>query len=82
MADAQHGPEQTFFADPALDRAMCVIMALATEVFVLRDRLGALEAMLAESGIVAKGALDVEPSPETLAVGDAHGPGDEQARLQ
>jgi hypothetical protein len=67
MADAQRGPEQTFFADPALDRALGVIMALATEVYILRDRLGALEAKLAESGVVAKGALDAEPSSEALA---------------
>ena len=31
-------PEQTFFADPALDRAVGMIMALATEVWVMRDR--------------------------------------------
>ena len=30
-------PEQTFFADPALDRAFGVVMALATEVWVMRD---------------------------------------------
>ena len=42
MAKVERGPEQSFFADPALDRAMGVIMALATEVYVLRDRLRAL----------------------------------------
>jgi hypothetical protein len=31
-------PEQTFFADPALDRIMAVTMALAAEVFVLRSQ--------------------------------------------
>ena len=40
-------PEQTFFPDPALDRAFGVVMALATEVWVLRDRLAALEAFVA-----------------------------------
>lgn len=39
-------PEQTFFADPALDRLMGVTMALAAEVYVLRSRLFALEARL------------------------------------
>ena len=29
-------PEQTFFPDPALDRAFGVVMALATEVWVLQ----------------------------------------------
>lgn len=37
-------PEQTFFADPAIDRLLGVTMALAAEVYVLRARLRALEA--------------------------------------
>lgn len=65
------GPEQTFFADPALDRVMGVIMALATEVYVLRDRLRALEGELASRGIVPKGALDAEPAPEAAAAAAA-----------
>ena len=47
-------PEQTFFPDPALDRAFGVVMALAQEVWVLRDRVAAMEAQLAE-----RGALDI-----------------------
>jgi hypothetical protein len=58
----ERGPEQTFFADPALDRALGVIMALATEVYVLRDRLRALEAELVARGALAKEALDAEPA--------------------
>lgn len=64
---AEGRPDQTFFADPALDRAMGVIMALATEVYVLRDRMRALEAHLVEAGVVAEGALESEPTPEALA---------------
>ena len=60
-------PEQTFFEDPALDRAFGVIMSLATEVYVLRDRMAALESQLAEKGIVDLAALDAEPSPEEQA---------------
>jgi hypothetical protein len=60
-------PEQTFFADPALDRAFGVVMALATEVFVLRDRLAALEGQLAARGLLDRAALDAEPSPEEIA---------------
>jgi len=67
----ERGPEQTFFADPALDRAMGVIMALATEVYVLRDRLRALEAELAARGVMPKEALDAEPSPAALAAAAA-----------
>ena len=36
-------PEQTFFADPVLDRLMGVTMALAAEVYILRSRLRTLE---------------------------------------
>lgn len=60
-------PEQTFFADPALDRAFGVVMALATEVYVLRDRLAALEAQLAARGALDRAALAAEPPPEERA---------------
>jgi len=59
-------PEQTFFEDPALDRMMGVVWALATEVYVLRDRLQSLEEMLAESGTVNRAALEAEASPQEL----------------
>jgi hypothetical protein len=60
-------PEQTFFADPALDRAFGVVMALATEVYVLRDRLAALEGQLAARGLLDRAALEAEPSAEAIA---------------
>jgi hypothetical protein len=60
-------PEQTFFEDPALDRAFGTVMALATEVWVLKDRVAALEAALAESGVVDPAALDAEPGDEERA---------------
>ena len=71
MPGVERGPEQAFFADPALDRAMGVIMALATEIYVLRDRLRALEAELTARGIVPKDALGAEPSPEVVAASAA-----------
>lgn len=59
--------EQTFFPDPALDRAFGVVMALATEVYVLRDRLTAMERQLAARGALDRMALDAEPSAHELA---------------
>lgn len=59
--------EQTFFEDEALDRAFGVVMALASEVYVLRDRVQALEALLMDNGVIAKGALDAEPDAAALA---------------
>lgn len=57
-------PEQTFFDDPALDRAFGVVMALATEVYVLRDRLRALEGRLEEKGVIEIADLDAEPGDD------------------
>jgi len=56
--------EQTFFDDPALDRAFGVVMALATEVYVLRDRQRALERLLEENGALDRSQLDAEPTDE------------------
>lgn len=50
--------EQTFFADPALDRAVGMIMALAAELAVARDRQRALEVLLEQAGVIQPGALD------------------------
>jgi len=59
--------EQTFFDDPAIDRMFGVVMALATEVYVLKDRLAALEGALDAAGIVSRRDLAAEPSPEEVA---------------
>jgi hypothetical protein len=65
-------PEQTFFPDPALDRAFGVVMALAQEVWVLRDRVAAMEAQLAERGALDVARLNEEPqSDERAAERDA-----------
>ena len=70
MDDATPGAgeraEQGFFEDPALDRAFGVVMALATEVQVLRDRIAALERQLERGGKLDRAALDAEPSAEEL----------------
>ena len=60
-------PEQKFFKDPALDRAFGVVMALATEVYVLRDRQRAIEKILARQGLLNLEALNAEPSEEERA---------------
>ena len=49
--------EQTFFKDEALDRAFGVVMALATEVYVLRDRQKAL--LLVEKNLIEFSTLDL-----------------------
>ena len=59
MSETKSRPEQVFFADPAIDRMMGVVMALAGEVYVLRDRVRCMEALLVRQGALAEGALDV-----------------------
>lgn len=60
-------PEQTFFPDPALDRAFGVVMALAQEVWVLRDRVAGIEAQLAERGVLDVAKLNEEPRTDERA---------------
>jgi hypothetical protein len=63
--------EQQFFADPAIDCLMGALMALATEHYVLRDRLRALEQELAKAGSVATAALDRGPDEAEIAANRA-----------
>lgn len=55
-------PEQTFFRDDALDRALGMVFTLAQEVWVLRDRLAAVERALEARGTLDRAALDREPT--------------------
>lgn len=64
-------PEQTFFKDPAIDRAFAVTMALATEVWVLKDRLMALEAALETSGTIDAATIAAEPGNDERAAREA-----------
>ena len=63
-------PEQTFFDDPALDRAFGVVMALATEVYVQRDRLRVLERQLQIANVIKIDDLDHEPSDAERQAGN------------
>ena len=64
--------EQTFFNDPAIDRIMTMVMTLAAEFYVTRDRLACLEILLDRGEPVSREALDrFEPTPEEAARLDA-----------
>ena len=71
MTETKPRPEQVFFDDPAVDRMMGVVMALAGEVYVLRDRVRCLEAALTGQGVLAPGALDAFESTQEQARADA-----------
>jgi hypothetical protein len=60
-------PEQIFFPDPAIDRALGIIMALATEVYVMRDRQFAIERQLAAAGVLDPDLLNAAPTPVEAA---------------
>jgi hypothetical protein len=53
--------EQVFFNDPALDGLTGIVLALAGEVYVLRDRVRALEGVLQQRGSIT--AEEVEQFP-------------------
>ena len=51
--------------DPAVDRVMKVVVSLARETYVLKDRLGIVERKLDEKGVVTRADLDsYKPTPE------------------
>lgn len=61
MAGSRSDQEQVFFSDPAIDRMLGVLMALATEHYVLRNRVRALEEQLARGGVVDRSWLSAGP---------------------
>lgn len=48
----------TFFPDPNVDRVLGVVMELAGEIYVLRDRLRTLEMLLEQHGALSRAHLD------------------------
>jgi hypothetical protein len=69
-------PDLTFFPDDDVDRVLGVVMELAGEVYVLRDRMRTIEQLLDEKGQLSRADLDAysptaEESKERLAARDA-----------
>jgi hypothetical protein len=61
-------PDLTFFPDPYVDRVLGVVMELAAEVYVLRERVYTVERLLERAGAVTRADLDAyEPSAEERA---------------
>ena len=54
-----------YFSDPAIDKLLAVTLALAGELSVTRDRLDALERLMARSGQLDRAALDSLAFSET-----------------
>jgi len=61
-------PDQTFFPDPNVDRVLGVVLELAAEVYVLRERLQAVERLLDQNGALSREDIDrAMPSPAERA---------------
>lgn len=66
--------EFTYFEDGQIDRVMSVIWQLSQEAYVARQRILALEKLLADKGIIDSGELDgVVPSDEARSAASAEG---------
>ncbi|MBL4758515.1 MAG: hypothetical protein JKY32_13040 [Rhizobiales bacterium] len=56
--------EQVFFKDPAIDRLMSMVMTLAAELHVTRDRLLVMEMMMENNQPITSTSLDAfRPDP-------------------
>ena len=53
MTKSAKGKRPTYFEDPELDKMLAIIMALAGEVSVLRERLDTLERLIQAKGILS-----------------------------
>ena len=59
------GGRPYFFADPAIDKILNMVVVLGGEVWTLRERLAALEAIQVRQGSLAAGEVDAHDfSPE------------------
>jgi len=52
------GRRAQFYADPAVDQLMAIVVALTAEVSVAFDRIETLERLLAGAGVIAPGAVE------------------------
>lgn len=62
------GGRPYFFSDPAIDKILAMVVVLGGEVWTLRERLAALEAIQVRQGSLAAGEVDAHDfSPEDEA---------------
>jgi len=52
------GGRPHFFADPAIDKVLNMVVVLASEVWTLRERLLAIEALQVQQGSLSAGEVD------------------------
>ena len=65
MAKKAKGKKPTFFADPQVDKLMAIVMALAGEVSVLRERFDTVERLVEAKGILSRQEIEAyRPEPQ------------------
>jgi hypothetical protein len=52
------GKRPAYFDDPAIDRLLSILMAVAGELAVTRERLDTVERLLAEKGLLDRAAIE------------------------
>lgn len=66
------GGRPVFYADAGVDRFAAVVLRLASELWVARERIDTLERLAARSGLLGPGGVDAyAPDPEAAAEREA-----------
>src|SRR6185295_11583826 len=67
MAKKAKGKKPSFFADPQIDKLMAIVMALAGEVSVLRERLDTVERLAESKGLFSRQEIEAYRPTELAA---------------
>jgi hypothetical protein len=68
LARAAKGRKPQYFADPATDTLLSMVLALTQELSVARDRIDTLERLLDRAGVLAADKVDAYlPTPDEAA---------------
>ena len=67
MARKAKGERPAFFDDPQIDKLLAIVMALAGEVSVLRERLDTVERLLEAKGLLSRQDIEAYRAEDTAA---------------
>jgi len=72
IARVAKGKRPIYFADPATDKLMSMLLTVVGELSVCRDRIDSLERLLQQKDIVAQGEVDsFTPDADAIGARDA-----------
>ena len=64
IARTAKGKKPQYFSDPAIDKLLSMVLTLAEELSVTRERLDALERIIEDEGLLSRDKIDTfTPSP-------------------